>query len=181
MSDVALRTAPIKIIGRGTELAELTGIWEQARAGRAATVLIGGDAGVGKTTLVDAFLAQQFGNTRIAKGQCVPLGGDGLAYAPIVGSLRDLKTQVGADAMVEWAGPGVSALGSLLPEFADDRSASEDRLRTLEAVTEVFERSSVDQPLIVVVEDIHWADTSTRDLLGFAARAINDSPVLVLA
>jgi len=181
MIDVALRSAPIRIIGRDEQLAELSDVWERARAGRTATVLIGGDAGVGKTTLVDAFLARQFGNARIIKGQCVPLGGDGLAYAPVIGALRDLRAQVGHDPIVEWAGPGSSALGCLLPEFADARTSDSDRLRTLEAFTDVLERSSADQPLIVVIEDIHWADTSTRDLLGFAARAMNESPVLLLA
>ena len=181
MNDVALRSAPIRIIGRDDQLAELSDVWDRARAGRTATVLIGGDAGVGKTTLVDAFLARQFGDARIIKGQCVPLGGDGLAYAPVIGALRDLRAQAGHDAIVEWAGPGASALGCLLPEFADARTSDSERLRTLEAFTDVLERSSADQPLIVVIEDIHWADTSTRDLLGFAARAMNEAPVLLLA
>ena len=181
MSDVALRTAPVKIIGRDEQLAELREVWDGARAGRTATVLIGGDAGVGKTTLVDAFLAGQFGNARVIKGQCVPLGGDGLTYAPIIGALRDLRVQAGHDAIIEWAGPAASALGCLLPEFVDAGTAESDRLRTLEAFTEVLERSAADQPLIVVIEDIHWADASTRELLGFVARAVNEAPILVLA
>ena len=61
------------------------------------------------------------------------------------------------------------AIGCLLPEFFDDRAAAGDRLRTLEAVTAVFERAAADEPLIVVVEDIHWAGVPTRDLIGFAA------------
>lgn len=181
MSSVATRSAPVRIVGRNVQVAELTAVWERVLAGRSATVLAGGDAGVGKTTLVDAFIAGQLETARVIKGQCVPLGGDGLAYAPIVGALRDLRAQVGHDAMVDWAGPGAPALGCLLPEFAGDHSADGDRLRTLEAVTEVFERASSDRPLIVVVEDIHWADTSTRDVLGFAARAIVQAPVLMLA
>jgi len=81
-----------------------------------------------------------------------------------------LRAQAGHDAIVEWAGPGASALGCLLPEFADARTSDSERLRTLEAFTDVLERSSADQPLIVVIEDIHWADTFTRDLLGLPPR-----------
>ncbi len=122
MSDVALRSAPVRMVGRERQLHELAEIWERTLTGRAAIVLVGGDAGVGKTTLVDAFVAGQLGRARVVKGQCVPLGGDGLAWAPIVGALRDLQAQTSHGDLVAWAGPGAPAIGCLLPEFFDDRT-----------------------------------------------------------
>ena len=180
MSQVATQTAPVRIIGRDRQFDELTAIWERARTGTSSTVLLGGDAGVGKTTLVDAFAARQTG-ARVIRGQCVPLGGDGLAYAPIVGAMRDLKNQLGEQALLDLAGPAAPGLGSLLVEFAQPDAVPVDRLRLLEAITDVLERAGAERPLIVVIEDVHWADPSTLDVLAFTARALHDAPILVVA
>lgn len=172
------------MVGRSAQLDELEQLWATARSGRAVGVLVGGDAGVGKTTLVDTFCERR-DDARIVRGQCVPLGGDGLAYVPIVAILRDLETHVGRDRQIDWAGPGVASLQALRPEITGPAGplapGPSDRTRTLEVVTEILEHASKDHPLVVVVEDLHWSDTSTRDLLGFAVRALNDVPVLLLA
>jgi DNA-binding NarL/FixJ family response regulator len=180
MSEVAVRAGPRVLVGRDEQLAALTETFGAVRGGRSTTVLLGGDAGVGKTTLVNSFVAQ-LGAARVIRGQCVPLGGDGLAFAPISGALRDLKQQVGDDAVLEWAGPGGASLGGLLPELTDGGGANDDTLRLFEALTEVLERAAEAQPLVVVLEDIHWADASTRHLIGFVARALTDARVLLIA
>src|SRR3990170_2070933 len=181
MSDVALRGAPVKVVGRQDQLDDLASIWDGVRTGRAATVLVGGDAGVGKTTLIDAFLAGHGMGARVVRGQSVPLGGDGLGWAPVIGALRDLRSQTSHGDVAAWAGPGAAAIGTLLPEYSDLHPTDGDRLRTLEAVTAVFEHAAADQPTIVVIEDIHWADGSTRDWIGFAARALTDAPLMLIA
>jgi DNA-binding CsgD family transcriptional regulator/tetratricopeptide (TPR) repeat protein len=181
MTDVALRGGPIRVVGRKDQLDDLAGIWTGVQAGRAATVLVGGDAGVGKTTLIDTFVARHAGGARVIRGQCVPLGGDGLGWAPVIGALRDLRAQTSHGDVAAWAGPGAPAIGCLLPEYSDLRTSDGDRLRTLEAVTAVFEHAAADQPTIVVVEDIHWADGSTRDWIGFATRAVTDAPLMLVA
>jgi len=180
MESVALRPSPRRLVGRADQLGELAEIWAGATGGRAAAVLIGGDAGVGKTTVVDAFCRSIESEARVVRGQCVPLGGDGLAYVPIVAILRDLQS-VGDDTIRAWAGPGVDSLGALLPEFAQPQAAALDRTRTLEVVTEILDHAARQQPLVVVVEDIHWVDASTRDLLGFAVRALRDANLLIIA
>lgn len=177
MEAVALRTAPRRLVGRSAHLSALTEIWDDVVDGRGAAVLMGGDAGVGKTAVVDAFARAVESNGRVVRGQCVPLGGDGLAYVPIVAVLRALQS-VGDDTIRSWAGPGVASLGALLPEFAAPTEAVLDRTRTLEVVTEILDHASQMQPLVVVIEDLHWADTSTRDLLGFAIRALRDARLL---
>jgi DNA-binding NarL/FixJ family response regulator len=181
MSDVALRGAPVRVVGRQAQLDDLAGIWDRVHSGQAATVLVGGDAGVGKTTLIDTFLARHATGARVVRGQCVPLGGDGLGWAPVIGALRDLRSQTSHGDVAAWAGPGTAAIGCLLPEYSDADTTDGDRLRTLEAVTAVFEHAAADQPTIVVIEDIHWADGSTRDWIGFATRAVTDAPLMLIA
>jgi DNA-binding CsgD family transcriptional regulator/tetratricopeptide (TPR) repeat protein len=184
MESVTIRLTGRTMVGRSAQLDELEELWATARSGRAVAVLVGGDAGVGKTTLIDTFCERR-DDARIVRGQCVPLGGDGLAYVPIVAILRDLEAHVGRDRQIDWAGPGVASLQALRPEITGPAGplapGPSDRTRTLEVVTEILEHASKDHPLVVVVEDLHWSDTSTRDLLGFAVRALNDVPVLLVA
>lgn len=184
MEDVTIRPPGRTIVGRRGQLAELERLWALARSGQAVGVLVGGEAGIGKTTLIDTFCDSRH-DARVVRGQCVPLGGDGLAYVPIVAILRDLEAHVGRDRQIDWAGPGVASLQALRPEITGPAGplapGPSDRTRTLEVVTEILEHASKDHPLVVVVEDLHWSDTSTRDLLGFALRALDDAPVLLVA
>jgi DNA-binding NarL/FixJ family response regulator len=180
MGDVALRTAPIAIVGRDRQLAELAETFAVVRTGNSCTVLLGGDAGVGKTTVVEAFCSRLGDAATVVRGQSVPLGGDGLAFVPIISALRELRQQVGGAALLEWAGPGAGAVGRLLPELAGGDGA-DDPIRLLEAVAEILEHAASRRPLVVVLEDLHWADASTRHLIAFLARALTDAPVLVVA
>ena len=120
---------------------------------------------------------------QLVRGQCVPLGGDGLPYAPIVGALRELVDQHGRDQVLDWAGAGRAALG--VAAARSGRRAPRDgesiRLQLFEAVARLCERASEHGPLVVIMEDIHWADESTRHLLRFLARALTDAPVMVIA
>jgi predicted ATPase/DNA-binding CsgD family transcriptional regulator len=180
MSDVALRTAPIAIVGRDRQLDELAETFAVVRAGNSCTVLLGGDAGVGKTTVVEAFCARLGDTARVVRGQSVPLGGDGLAYVPIISAVRELRQQVGDETLLEWAGPGAGVLGRLLPELAGSNGA-DDPLRLLEAIAEILEHAAATRPIVVVLEDLHWADASTRHVIAFLARALTDAPVLIVA
>ena len=115
------------------------------------------------------------------RGQCVPMGGEGLP-APIVGALRDLVSQHGREQILEWAGAGRQALGALLPDLGTAPRENDDtiRLRLYEAVTMLLERASENGPLVVIMEDIHWADESTRHVLRFLARALTDASVMII-
>jgi ATP/maltotriose-dependent transcriptional regulator MalT len=175
------------IVGRAEQRAQLTHTLDDVIDDGSRFVIIGGDAGAGKTTVVEAFVADLFGpladrNAQLIRGQCVPMGGEGLPYAPIVGALRDLVTQHGREQVLEWAGAGRQALGALLPDLgATPREADGTiRLQLFEAVTMLLERASENGPLVVIMEDIHWADESTRDLLRFLARALTDAPVMLI-
>ena len=170
------------LIGREGELAALTAAYEQAASGALRIVLIGADAGAGKTTLVERFvadLADRAPAPTVVVGQCVPMGGEGLPYAPVVGVLRALQSEFGDDSVREWAGS--RAIGILLPDLIEPEPPSESRqLQLFEAVTRLWQRAAAATPLVVVLEDLHWTDESSRTLLRFLARSLARDPVLVI-
>jgi ATP/maltotriose-dependent transcriptional regulator MalT len=175
------------IVGRAEQRTQLNRILDEVIDDGSRFVIIGGDAGVGKTTVVEAFIADLFGpladrKAQLIRGQCVPMGSEGLPYAPIVGALRDLVAQHGREQIVEWAGAGRHALGALLPDLGASTGEADDtiRLQLFETVTMLLERASENGPLVVVMEDIHWADESTRHVLRFLARALTDAPVMII-
>ncbi|HYI55773.1 MAG TPA: AAA family ATPase [Microlunatus sp.] len=175
------------LVGRAEELSRLRDLLDGVLVDGSRLALIGGDAGSGKTTVVDAFVhdlattAADRG-AQVIRGQCVPLGGDGLPYAPIVGALRELITRHGRDQVLEWAGASRVGLGALLPDLISPPTEPESlRLQLFEAVARLWESAARTGPLVVVIEDLHWADESTRHLLRFLTGALTDAPVLVIA
>ncbi|WP_158564264.1 ATP-binding protein [Jiangella anatolica] len=182
---MALAATSPPMVGRVDQLDGLRSALAAATAGTPAMVVLGGEAGVGKTRLVTEFAAEaERGGARVVVGQCVNLGGDGLAYAPITGALRELAGQLGADALLTAAGPGRAALAGLLPELSGgDGDGPPDGTspgRVYEAVTGLLEQVAADRPLVLVLEDLHWADRSTRQLLGFAVRALSTARLLIV-
>ncbi|MFE2643974.1 ATP-binding protein [Streptomyces nigra] len=149
------------LIGRNPELARLSGVLERARAGDARAVLVAGDAGVGKTRVLGeaAGLAASAGTT-VLTGHCVDLGDVGLPYLPfteVVGTLA--ADERFADVLA--AHPVV---GRLLGGGSD---AVRDRLRLFEGFAGLLTDLADRAPVLLVVEDLHWADQSSRDLLRF--------------
>ena len=174
------------MVGRAEQRARLRELLDDVIAGGSRFVIIGGDAGVGKTTIVEAFVSDLGGpladrKAQVIDGQCVPMGGEGLPYAPVVGALRELVARHGREQILDWAGAGRTALGALLPDLVSAPPATEAlRLQLFEAVAMLWERASESGPLVVIMEDIHWADESTRHLLRFLARALTDAPVMIV-
>lgn len=186
METVALAATSPAMIGRTSQLDGLRSALASAADGVPVTVVLGGEAGVGKTRLVTEFAAEaERGGARVVVGQCVNLGGEGLAYAPIAGALRELAGRLGPEALLSAAGPGRAALRSLLPDLPRDETepaavAGTSQGRVFEAVTGLLEQVAADRPLVLVLEDLHWADRSTRQLLGFAVRALGSARVLIV-
>jgi len=181
MGDVSTTLVSPGFVGRVPELAELSDALDAAKDGQPVTVLIGGEAGVGKTRLISEFAdrAAEDG-ARVVVGQCVELGEDGLPFAPIAAALRDLADQLGVETLLELAGPGRDMLPSLLPEIgASVLRVEEGRGRLFEVVAILLERVAADRPLLLVVEDLHWADGSTRHLLQFIVRALSSARVML--
>lgn len=151
------------MVGRDDELDTLLSAWDDALGGRTRVVLVGGEAGIGKTRLVEELIDRLDGAQALVGG-CVDLGDDALPFAPFATALREPMRSAGVDDLVALAGGG-----------------SDDRRRLYEAVADLLERESSDSPILLVIEDLHWADRSTRELLAFLSRALREVPVLIVA
>ena len=183
MNDVVVHVSrTVGLVGRERQLADLRAAHATACAGEPVTVLVGGEAGIGKTRLTEEFVAEAVaGGARAVAGQSVPLDGEGPAFAPLVGALRGLHAEFGAQRLLELAGPGGDALAGLVPELGvPPEQGPEGRGRLYEVVTSLFERVAAERPLVVVLEDLQWADSPTRDLLRFLVRGVRDAQLTVL-
>ncbi|NUS14721.1 MAG: AAA family ATPase, partial [Streptomyces sp.] len=174
-------------IGRHAELARLASVLAAADAGESQAVLIGGEAGVGKTRLTEEFLAAvRAAGAVTALGACVEIGADGLPFAPVSAALRDLYRTLGPELTAAAAGQQAE-LARLLPELESPDGGPREphdedgRARLFELTARLLERLGADRTIVVVVEDLHWADRSTRELLGYLFRSLQRCRVLVVA
>jgi DNA-binding CsgD family transcriptional regulator/tetratricopeptide (TPR) repeat protein len=178
------------MVGRGEQLATLEQAFDQVCTGSPATVLLGGEAGAGKTRLITEFSTRRAGQAMLLSGGCVDLGSSGLAFAPFTAALRGLLRQIGADGVASLLPGGVPAeLGRLLPTLGrldspgpdSHRDADAARARLFEELLGLLENLTDQRPVVLVIEDAHWADQSSRDLLSFLARNLQAAtPLLIL-
>jgi DNA-binding CsgD family transcriptional regulator/tetratricopeptide (TPR) repeat protein len=179
------RVASPTLVGRVEELQALESARGRAANGEPAVVLLGGEAGVGKTRLVAELTTRCTSDgTRVLAGGCVPVGGGTLPYAPIVEALRALLVELDASAVRELVGPSWCELARLLPALGElDRTSAPEQAgqaRLFELLLGLLGRLGEQAPLLLVVEDLHWADQSTRDLLAFLVRNLRRERVLVV-
>jgi predicted ATPase len=110
-------------VGRDAELAALSAALDSAVAGDPAVVLVGGEAGVGKTRLVDEATARaREAGARVLAGSCIELGGESLPLGPLSDALRGLANVTPADELDAFLGPARRALARVLPELDPDRA-----------------------------------------------------------
>ena len=167
-----------EFIGRKSELSRLRTAFERSAAGFPQTVLLGGEAGVGKSRLVQEFARRSGG--RLALGSCVEVGGDGVPYAAFTGALRALS-EAGVLACDGWERDELARLlpelGAAPPTRIDDEFG---RARLFEAVRAALVGAAAEKPVLLVVDDLHWADRATRDLFGYLARVLRTGRVLLV-
>jgi DNA-binding CsgD family transcriptional regulator/predicted negative regulator of RcsB-dependent stress response len=174
-------------VGRDTELAALTAALDAAVAGDPAVVLLSGEAGVGKTRLVEeaAGRASEAG-ARVLAGSCIEMGGEGLPFGPLAHAFRSLMRDTSPEELDAFIGSARSELAQVLPDLDPDSAPSASPLgeggtaRLIELVVGVIERLAADRPLMFVIEDLHWADRSTLDLVALLVRALRADRVLVV-
>jgi predicted ATPase/DNA-binding winged helix-turn-helix (wHTH) protein len=178
-----------RMVGRHGELELLLQRWRFASAGERQVVFVSGEAGVGKTELVSAFLQElrAMGEPLILWGQCVDQYGSGEPYLPVIEALRRACAEPGGEPVADclrshapaWlTAPAATASSRGAPASAAMPDAPE---RTLRQLAETIEALSRVGAAVLLLEDLHWADYSTLDLLGYLAQRADRARLLVVA
>ena len=178
---MVLRMSAGRMVGRDDELGRLLSLLDDAEGGRSVVALVSGDAGVGKTRLVSEVrsLAAGRGFT-VLSGQCAELG-DSVPYLPLADALRGAAAASGVrDALASR-----TALNRLLPEGGDVEVTASDRTglarqQMFGAVLGLLTELAAAAPVLLVLEDLHWADASTRDLVTFLSRMLHRERVALI-
>ncbi len=181
---------PAAPVGRERELAELDSHLRKALQGHRQLVLVTGEAGVGKSTLLDAFEQRLGGheNMRIARGQCVEGFGGKEAYYPILDAFGHLVRGPGAEGTIQilasQAPTWLIQFPSLLRPEQRDALQREilgaTRERMVREICEALESMTAKHPLALLLEDLHWVDPSTLDLISALARRRGPAKLLML-
>ncbi|MDN3025039.1 helix-turn-helix transcriptional regulator [Streptomyces sp. S.PB5] len=184
LGPVETRSVSPVFVGRTDELNTLNEALARAAAGEPQALLIGGEAGVGKTRLVEEFAtAAGRQGAVVALGGCVEIGADELPFAPFSTALRALRREL-RDEMAAAAAGQEEELARLLPELGEAPSGRHDEqsmARLFELTARLLERAAADRTVVVALEDLHWADASTRHLLSYLFRTLRTGRLLVLA
>ena len=187
------RVTSSHFVGRAGELQELELALREARGESPVVVLLSGESGVGKTRLVREFERRaSAGDTfdgfgaLVLRGEAVEEADGELPYAPLIGALRPLVRA--RHSALEALGRGSRAqLAALLPGLDEETKASDGndpsaQVRLFEALLELLDLLGEDGPVALVLEDLHWADRSTRTFVDFLARSLRrERVVLVLS
>ncbi|HEX7950112.1 MAG TPA: AAA family ATPase [Candidatus Limnocylindrales bacterium] len=187
---MARRLSSPVFVGRSSELKTLVSAADAAASGETRFALVGGEAGVGKSRLV-AELASRLRDRDwlVLEGGSVPVSADGLPFGPIVEALRALVRLVDRDRIAGAAGPSLPELARLLPELSSvvneapmpSNQAGWLQVRIFEGILKLFGGLAEVSPVLLIIEDVHWADRSTRDLLSFLVRNTRDERLLIVA
>lgn len=154
-------------VGRAAELSALREAYQDPEVH---TVLIAGEAGLGKSRLVAEFRTRISTDTVVLAGRCLEFGSDGVPFAPFVSVMRALVRRLGVAELITLLPVNRPALARWLPELAaraGSAATETDRIRLFGEILTVLEQLAVRQPVLVVLEDLHWADDSSRELLAF--------------
>ena len=178
------------LVGRQAELERLHSWLAKATNGTRQVIFVTGEPGIGKTTLVDAFLTQVqvTGQARIARGQCIENYGEGEAYLPVLEALGRMCREPGGDRLRDWlsrhAPTWLVQLSPLLEEAELEalqrRVAGMTAERMLREMAEAIELLTVELPLVMVLEDLHWSDYSTLQLVSYIAQRREPARLLVI-
>ena len=187
-SRLALLLEHPPLVGREAVWETLLAHWERARAGRGHLVLISGEAGVGKTRLVEElsdYVRQRGG--QVACGYCYEYE-QALPYSPLTDLLRGVLSIVGEQVLHDLPSWQVTELSRLVPELRERSpspspypSADQEQVYLFEALTSFLLKTARRDPLLLVLEDIHWAHDSALLWIHHLARHLPQAPLLFLA
>jgi DNA-binding CsgD family transcriptional regulator/tetratricopeptide (TPR) repeat protein len=197
MPDVPRLGSGIPLVARGRELDRLRAAFERAAGGVAAAVLVPGDAGVGKTRLTGelAELARGRG-ALVLTGRCLDAGETGLPYLPFAEALGQAGERLPAGVaarpalarlLPEQAIPAIADPGRLAPDLGPmglrrGSRAEQDvgQLQLFDAVYGLLGELAEHAPVVLILEDLHWADSSTRGLLSFLLARLRTQRLMIV-
>ncbi|MEV1131985.1 AAA family ATPase [Agromyces sp. NPDC049794] len=179
------RATSRRLVGRERELARLEALLDDAIADHAVqTVFVEGEAGVGKTRTAQEFASRAAARgANVLVGRCVAFGEQILPYAPLVELLTDLVRRLGAAEVIRLAGHAAPELTRWIPALADSIPVPEPTRASasllFQAVSAMIDGLSADAPVIVIVEDLHWADRSTLEFITLLGSHLRGDTLLV--
>ena len=172
------------LVGRLGELERLEEVVRQAAAGRGGTVLLAGDAGIGKTRLLTELGTRaRAAGAQTLMGRCIDLVGAEVPYLPVVEAFRpllgreDVRELLGSARELRWLLPGM-VLGEEHPRRRGGSPRSQ--LGLLEELLALLGAVAATEPVVLVLEDLHWADRSTLDLVAFLAHNLGEQRALLV-
>lgn len=165
--------SPADFVGRSNELAAFERAVAAARLGTPAVLLVGGEAGIGKSTLVTEG-ARRAGADLIV-GRCLPMGGEAIPLAPLADLLRSVR-RTNPEALA--AGPTLAPLTEWIAQGATVQATAAGAL--FAPLLELVSSLGKDVAIVVAFEDLHWADPLTWDLFDFLARNLVDEHVVLV-
>lgn len=167
-----------RLVGRARELGELRAALDAVRSGANRTLVITGEAGIGKTRLLDELVAHADGVT-VVTGQCADEGSGPLPYAALAGLLHGVVQAKGPEAVVAAAGPAAGALSAVAPQLvAPTPGTGADRIP--EVLADLLAGLAAERPVVVILEDLHWSDDVTRAVALRLARTAPPGLLLLL-
>src|SRR5215475_7557589 len=179
-----------KMVGRAGPLADLQGAYKKALRGQRQIIFVAGEPGIGKTTLVDAFqrYASRQENVRTSRGQCVEGFGGKEPYYPMLDALGQLTRTASGGTIVQalakraptWLIQFPSLVKPEQREALQREILGATRERMVREICEALEWLSSETPLVLIIEDLHWVDPSTLDLLSALARRREQAKLMLV-
>src|SRR5258705_3256382 len=179
-----------RVVGRKTALAELDVCLASALRGQRQAIFVTGEAGMGKTALVDVFQQQatRRPNLRLARGQCIEGFGGKEAYYPILEALGSLVLSAEDGSLVQmlakhaptWLIQFSALVKAEQREALRRETLGTTRERMVREICEAFEVMAAQNPLVLILEDLHWVDASTLDLISALARRRGPAKLVIV-
>jgi len=180
----------IRVLGRDAELGNMRGWFNRAMTGERQTIFVTGEPGIGKSSVVEAFLKEAActPGLRVVRGGCLEQYGAGEAYLPILeGFSRLCRSPGGAEVLDSlrrhapaWLSQMPSSVAQAERDVLDSRAAGATRERMLREMADAIDALTSESPLLLVLEDLHWSDYSTLDLVSYLARRRDRARLMVI-
>jgi DNA-binding CsgD family transcriptional regulator len=181
---VARRVSCPTLIGRTAELDRLDAALTLAQSGSSALLFVAGDAGIGKSRLVETFARRARENDALVfAGGCLDLAEGAAPYAPFVAALRPLADELTGDELAHVLGEAPRELGALLPELCGrppGRRDGAERGRLYELALGLFQRMAALRPAVLILEDLHWIDPASADLLAMLGGNLRHAGLVIV-